>query len=265
MVLAGLAAGASQARPARKSRARCGRAQPPLSARKRHAIDPEPGRHLAFRADPKDVGEAESWQKGLKDFRLIPVPASWNDIFDDVRNYVGSAWYETDFRVDKGWAGQRIHLRFGSVNYTAKVWLNGKLLGGRVGGHLPFAFDITDAVSLDGDNVLTVLVENKIQLDRVPSTPTAPAGTCTRSTSRRRPTTSSPMPAFIGRCCCSPPPTSICSDVTVKTSLDGKLSIDLQASAPWSGKASVTISDDKGEQKGVGDLGRAARVRPWSR
>ncbi|MBW8860270.1 MAG: beta galactosidase jelly roll domain-containing protein, partial [Caulobacter sp.] len=170
MVLAGVVAGASQARIPKP-----GPATGAPSLLYPHESATRSTRSLAstwrFRADPKDVGEAEGWQKGLKDFRLIPVPASWNDIFDDVRNYVGSAWYETDFRVDKGWAGQRIHLRFGSVNYTAKVWLNGRLLGDHVGGHLPFAFDITDAVSLDGDNVLTVLVENKIQLDRVPATP----------------------------------------------------------------------------------------------
>jgi beta-glucuronidase len=61
-------------------------------------------------------------------------------------------------------------------------------------------------------------------------------------------------------------------DVTVKTSLDGMVSIDLEASAPWSGKASVTISDDKVEQKGSATLsgGKGSTVvalkgaRPWS-
>ncbi|KQY32973.1 hypothetical protein ASD21_22080 [Caulobacter sp. Root1455] len=131
MVLAGVAVGASRAQA---QAAKPGPASGVPSILYPHESPTRSTKSLAatwrFRPDPKDVGEAEGWQKGLKDFRLIPVPASWNDIFDDVRNYVGSAWYETDFRVDKGWAGQRIHLRFGSVNYTAKVWLNGKLLGG---------------------------------------------------------------------------------------------------------------------------------------
>jgi len=100
MVLAGVAAGASQARIPKP-----GPATGAPSLLYPHESATRSTRSLAatwrFRADPKDVGEAEGWQKGLKDFRLIPVPASWNDIFDDVRNYVGSAWYETDFRVDK--------------------------------------------------------------------------------------------------------------------------------------------------------------------
>ena len=112
MVLAGVAVGASRAQA---QAAKPGPASGVPSILYPHESPTRSTKSLAatwrFRPDPKDVGEAEGWQKGLKDFRLIPVPASWNDIFDDVRNYVGSAWYETDFRVDKGWAGQRIHLR----------------------------------------------------------------------------------------------------------------------------------------------------------
>lgn len=273
MVLAGVAAGASQAQ------ARAGKPGPAVgtpSILYPHESASRSTKSLAatwrFRTDPQDVGEAEGWQKGLKDFRLIPVPASWNDIFDDVRNYVGSAWYETDFRVDKGWAGQRIHLRFGSVNYTAKVWLNGKPLGGHVGGHLPFAFDITDAVSLDGENVLTVLVENKIQLDRVPATPDRARWHMHTVHFPQTAYDFFPYSGIHRPVLLFTTPDVHLKDVTVKTSLDGKVSIDLEASAPWSGKASVTIGDDKGEQKGATTLsgGKGSTVvslknpRPWS-
>jgi beta-glucuronidase len=250
MALAGVMAGAGQAV------AQTGKLAPrsgPPSLLYPHESATRSTRSLAatwrFRSDPKDVGESEGWQKGLKDFRLIPVPGSWNEVFDDVRNYVGSAWYETDFRVDKGWAGQRIHLRFGSVNYTAKVWLNGKALGGHVGGHLPFAFDVTDAVSMDGDNVLTVLVENKIRLDRVPATP---------DTARWHmhtvhfPQTAYDFFPFAGvhrPVLLFTTPDVHLHDVTVKTSLDGKVQVDLETSAAWSGQATVTIADDKGAQK----------------
>jgi beta-glucuronidase len=225
-----------------------------------------------FRTDPGDVGEAQAWQKGLKDCRLIPVPSSWNDIFDDVRNYVGSAWYETDFRIDKGWAGQRIHLRFGSVNYTAKVWLNGKQVGGHVGGHLPFALDVTDAVNLEGENVLTVLVENKIKLDRVPA---APDRSVVHMHTVHFPQTAYDFFPYAGihrPVLLFTTPDIYLHDVTVKTTLDGKVSIDLEASAPWSGKATVTISDDKRLEKGVVTLsgGKGSTIvalkspRPWS-
>jgi hypothetical protein len=35
----------------------------------------------------KDEGEAGAWFRGLKAPRTIAVPCSWNDLFDDARNY----------------------------------------------------------------------------------------------------------------------------------------------------------------------------------
>ena len=48
----------------------------------------------------------------------------------------------------------------------AGVWLNGSK-GGHEGGHLPFAFDITEHVR-DGGNVLVVRVDGQLLPDRVP-------------------------------------------------------------------------------------------------
>jgi|GEM_PF-6262914 len=60
-----------------------------------------------FQLDPKDQGEGERWfDKGLPAPRHIPVPCSWNDLFDDARDYFGTAWYETEFQVDPGWRGR---------------------------------------------------------------------------------------------------------------------------------------------------------------
>lgn len=124
-----------------------------------------------FKLDPKDEGEAQRWHEGLTDTRAIPVPCSWNDLFDDARNYFGAAWYETEFHLDPAWKGERVHLRFGSAVYRAKVWVNGQLLGEHLGGHLPFAFDIGEAARFDQPNRLVVMVENKLELARVPAIP----------------------------------------------------------------------------------------------
>ena len=71
------------------------------------------------------------------------------------------------FALPWGWRGQRIFVRFNSVNYLAEVWLNGERLGEHEGGHLPFAFDITDRVQ-DADNVLVVRVNGELAPDHVP-------------------------------------------------------------------------------------------------
>ncbi|KAF2797240.1 glycoside hydrolase family 2 protein [Melanomma pulvis-pyrius CBS 109.77] len=59
-------------------------------------------------------------------------------------------WYETiigDLRNNEELKkGYRYMLRFGAVDYEAKVWVNGQHVGGHRGGHVPFDVDITDAV-----------------------------------------------------------------------------------------------------------------------
>lgn len=123
-----------------------------------------------FRMDPEGKGESAGWPaKGIGEARIIPVPCSWNDLFDDAKHFFGACWYETEFHGDAGWRGRRLHLRFGSAVYRAKVWLNGQLLGEHVGGHLPFAFDVTHALRIGEANRLVVMVENDLRLDRVPA------------------------------------------------------------------------------------------------
>jgi len=120
-----------------------------------------------FRIDPDDQGEGAGWGEGFVDGRPIAVPASWNDQFEDWRDYLGPAWYQTRFDVPWGWEQQRIALRFGSVNYLADVWLNGVQLGQHEGGHLPFEFDVTQPVLPEG-NLLVVRVDGRLAPDRVP-------------------------------------------------------------------------------------------------
>ena len=121
----------------------------------------------SFRFDPEDEGLSSQWQLGFSGDRLIAVPASWNDQFEDGRDFLGPAWYQTRFDLPWGWQGKRIVLRFGSVNYLAQVWLNSQPLGSHEGGHLPFEFEITPDVHETG-NRLIVRVDGKLAFDRVP-------------------------------------------------------------------------------------------------
>ena len=64
------------------------------------------------------------------DVHEMPVPASYNDITTNssIRDYVGWAWYSTQFYVDPRWQeDSKVVLRFGSVHYTAMVYLNSLL------------------------------------------------------------------------------------------------------------------------------------------
>ncbi len=117
-----------------------------------------------FQTDPDAAGKHE---QGFASGQPIAVPASWNDQFTDLRDYLGIGWYQTRFDLPWGWGTQRIFVRFGSVNYLADVWLNGAYLGQHEGGHLPFEFEINAHIRESG-NVLVVRVDGELAPDRVP-------------------------------------------------------------------------------------------------
>jgi len=120
-----------------------------------------------FKMDPHNKGVEEGWMDGLGHTRPIAVPASWNDQFEDGRDFLGPSWYQSNFHVPEGWKGQRVFLRFNSVNYLADVWLNGEKIGSHEGGHLPFLFELTGR-SIKQDNRLVVRVDGRLASDRVP-------------------------------------------------------------------------------------------------
>lgn len=119
-----------------------------------------------FRIDPEDVGEGMHWQQGFSG-RPIAVPASWNEQISELRDYLGLAWYQTHFDLPWEWQDKRVLLRFASVDYLAKVWLNGAYLGSHEGGHLPFEFEVSPYLRKE-DNLLVVRVDGVLARDRVP-------------------------------------------------------------------------------------------------
>lgn len=56
-------------------------------------------------------------------------------------------WYRRTFQVPTEWAGKRVRLHFGAVDYRAQVWVNGQLVAAHEGGHTPFWADVTDALT----------------------------------------------------------------------------------------------------------------------
>ncbi len=242
-----------------------------------HASETRATRDLSgvwkFRADPDGVGEREGWFKGLEQTRFIPVPCSWNEIFDDLRNYTGAAWYQSDFEVEAGWDGRRIHLRFGSVAYRAKVWLNGKLLGEHAGAHLPFVFDVTSQLKPGAGNTLVVFVENELRLDRVPAIPDQ--SRVSMHTHHYPQTTYDffPYSGIHRPVLLFTTPDVHIHDLTVRTTIagrGGKVAIDLATSPGWSGKARAQIVGAGKEVQAQVAGGRAAltidvpNARLWS-
>lgn len=122
-----------------------------------------------FKKDVKNTGEAEQWFNGLTDAEQIAVPGSWNDQHEGDHNYLGTAWYELETNVPEAWKNDNIYIRVGSAVYFSKMWINGIAVGQHEGGHLPFAFLISDKIKWGEKNRITIEVENELKPDRIPN------------------------------------------------------------------------------------------------
>lgn len=68
-------------------------------------------------------------------------------------------WYRKVFHVPSAQKGKTFWLYFGGINYSAEIWLNGKLVAGRdqvAGAYRTYEFDVTDKLVAGADNVVAV-------------------------------------------------------------------------------------------------------------
>ncbi|MBA2676534.1 glycoside hydrolase family 2 TIM barrel-domain containing protein [Ramlibacter sp.] len=100
---------------------------------------------------PADVGQ---WPMEI----TVPYPPESKASGIGDRGFHKSCWYERDLDVKPG--NDRVILRFGAVDYSARVWVNGRLVATHEGGHTPFWADITDVMNPDGRQVVTVHAED---------------------------------------------------------------------------------------------------------
>ena len=96
-------------------------------------------------------------------------------------------------------ARKRVFVRVGSASYFGTVYVNGQEAGSHEGGHLPFAFEITNLILWDAENVIAISVENELKPTRVPSGNMNYSSWSCLPVSRARPTISSRSRGFIVR------------------------------------------------------------------
>jgi hypothetical protein len=117
-----------------------------------------------FQIDPLKVGEdiglwrptttGGNWQK------LKTSSSSWSN--QGLRYYTGLAWYRTTVDVPASAAGKRVFLWCGGVDETAKVWINGQVIGISPGATFyPFEMDATAAVK-PGKNTIIFCLSNQV-------------------------------------------------------------------------------------------------------
>ncbi|RXK17399.1 beta-glucuronidase [Macrococcus sp. DPC7161] len=106
--------------------------------------------------------------KPLETDKIIAVPGSYNDqsILADIRNHVGTVWYERSFIISPLFQNERLVLRFGSATHEAVVYVDGKEVVRHKGGFLPFEVELNDLQP--GKHRLTVSVNNILDHTTLP-------------------------------------------------------------------------------------------------
>lgn len=98
----------------------------------------------------------------------ILVPFAPEAPLSGVGKHFESMAYRRTFTLDKGWSGKRVLLHFEAVDWRCEAFVNGTSVGKHEGGYDPFTFDITDALTADGEQTLVLRVYDPTDNGPVP-------------------------------------------------------------------------------------------------
>jgi beta-glucuronidase len=123
------------------------------------------GGEWLYRLDPTGQGLDQAWQRRVSTagWSLTTVPNAWNATDQsEASMHGGVGWYRKDFRLPSSATQYSWVIRFESVNYRSRAWLNGKPLGSNTGAYLPFEFVVpAKALKRNGTNRLVVRVDSR--------------------------------------------------------------------------------------------------------
>jgi beta-glucuronidase len=122
------------------------------------------------RPDPTDQGIKQGFQQSSSlagwGKTRVPDAANAGDFSPD--SFIGRVhWYRKDFKAPRASSAAKWILRFESVNYRAKVWLNGKPIGFHVGSYIPFELR-AKSIKRGGVNRLVVRADGRRQKFDIP-------------------------------------------------------------------------------------------------
>ena len=122
-----------------------------------------------FKLDDGSGFEQKWYEAPLTDAMTMAVPSSYNDLKEgeDFREHYGWVFYQRTISVPAFMRTQRVMLRLAAVTHIAKVYLNDQLICEHKGGFLPFEVQLNEYLK-DGENLLTIAVDNRIDHSTLP-------------------------------------------------------------------------------------------------
>ena len=134
-----------------------------------------------FRLDDADrgIGDRYMRQTSTAGWSRTTVPNAWNGSDTSDKSFQGSVgWYRKDLRLPSAAKGKDWVVRFESVNYRSRIWLNGKPIGQNTGAYLPFELRLPASdLKRTGVNRLVIRVENKRTTTDFPPSGLSSSGT----------------------------------------------------------------------------------------
>jgi beta-glucuronidase len=118
-----------------------------------------------YRADPGGNGASQGFASSPSNagWTAVTVPNAWNaKDYSDASFAGGVGWYRKSFHLPS--AAKRLSwvVRFESVNYRSKIYLNGRLIGKNTGAYLPFEIRLpAGLLKRGGTNLLAIRVDDR--------------------------------------------------------------------------------------------------------
>ena len=138
-------------------------------------VHPEYPRPQMVRSAWKSLNGLWEWQSlqemdsPLSDnWREILVPFAPEAPLSGIGSHAESMAYRRTFQMPDEWKGKRVMLNFEAVDWKCEAFVNGTSVGTHEGGYDPFSFDITEALSGNGDEELLLRVYDPTDKDAVP-------------------------------------------------------------------------------------------------
>ncbi len=123
------------------------------------------------RFDNGKSGREQNWQSAQGFDRDINVPFCPESVLSGIghTDFIEAIWYHRTIEIPADWAGQRVLLHFGAVDYEAEIYIDGKSAARHWGGSVSFTVDITRFVTPGQSHHLVVRAHDDVRAGIQPS------------------------------------------------------------------------------------------------
>jgi beta-galactosidase/beta-glucuronidase len=123
-----------------------------------------------FTLDPGKSGAQRGLARASGFDRAILVPFCPESALSGVSHtdFIEMLWYHSKLAVPQEWAGKRIILHFGGVDFECEAFIDGQSVGRHWGGTVSFSFEVTRFVNPGQEHDLVLYVRDELRAGHQP-------------------------------------------------------------------------------------------------